>query len=47
MIRELEITAEDVDKMLNKVADTYEEDVDVLVSSMTSLLEPVMVISPV
>jgi type IV pilus assembly protein PilC len=35
----------ELDKMLNKVADTYEEDVEVLVSSMTSLLEPVMVIS--
>ncbi|GAG36294.1 unnamed protein product, partial [marine sediment metagenome] len=35
----------DLDKMLYKVADTYDEEVDVLVSSMTSLLEPVMVIT--
>ncbi|HPS52299.1 MAG TPA: type II secretion system F family protein, partial [Phycisphaerae bacterium] len=32
------------DKMLYKVADTYDEEVEVMVSSMVSLLEPVMVI---
>jgi len=35
----------ELDKMLNKVADNYDEEVDTLVSSMVSLLEPVMVIS--
>jgi len=35
----------ELDKMLYKVADTYDEEVDVLVSSMTSLLEPIMVIT--
>jgi len=35
----------ELDKMLNKVADTYDEEVETLVSSMTSLLEPVMVIT--
>ena len=34
----------ELDKMLEKVADTYAEEVSVLVSSMISLLEPVMVI---
>jgi len=34
----------DLDKMLQKVADTYAEEVSVLVSSMLSLLEPMMVI---
>jgi len=31
--------------MLEKVADTYDEEVSALVSSLTSLLEPVMVIT--
>ena len=35
----------ELDKMLNKVADTYDEEVETLVSSMTALLEPVMVIT--
>jgi type IV pilus assembly protein PilC len=35
----------ELDKMLNKIADNYDDDVEVLVSSMVSLLEPVMVIS--
>ncbi len=34
----------ELDKMLYKVADTYDEEVDVLVASMVSLMEPVMVI---
>jgi len=34
----------ELDKMLNKVADTYDEEVETLVSGMVSLLEPVMVI---
>jgi type IV pilus assembly protein PilC len=34
----------DLDKMLLKVADNYDEDVDVLVASLMSLLEPVMII---
>ncbi|HNX27130.1 MAG TPA: type II secretion system F family protein [Phycisphaerae bacterium] len=34
----------ELDKMLYKVADTYDEEVEVMVSSMVSLLEPVMVI---
>ncbi len=34
----------DLDKMLLKVADNYDEQVDVLVSSMMSLLEPIMII---
>ena len=35
----------ELDKMLEKVADTYAEEVSVLVSSMISLLEPMMVIT--
>jgi len=35
----------ELDKMLNKVADNYDEEVDTLVSSMVSLLEPIMVIT--
>ena len=35
----------ELDKMLNKVADTYDDEVETLVSSMTALLEPVMVIT--
>jgi type IV pilus assembly protein PilC len=34
----------DLDKMLLKIADQYDEDVDVAVSSMTSLIEPLMII---
>jgi type IV pilus assembly protein PilC len=34
----------ELDKMLNKVADTYDEEVETLVSGLTSLLEPVMII---
>ncbi len=35
----------ELDKMLEKIADNYDDEVDTLVSSMTSLLEPVMVIT--
>ncbi|MGB7159952.1 MAG: type II secretion system F family protein [Tepidisphaeraceae bacterium] len=34
----------DLDKMLIKVADNYDSDIDVLVSSLISILEPVMVV---
>jgi len=34
----------DLDKMLHKVADTYDEEVDVLVASLMHLLEPVMIL---
>jgi type IV pilus assembly protein PilC len=34
----------EMDKMLNKIADNYDEEVDVLVTSMVSLLEPIMII---
>jgi len=34
----------DLDKMLQKVADNYDEQVDVLVSSLMSLLEPIIII---
>jgi len=34
----------DLDKMLIKVADTYDDDVDTLVASMVSLLEPLLII---
>jgi type IV pilus assembly protein PilC len=33
-----------LDSMLNKVADFYEEDVDALVTNLTSLLEPVLMV---
>jgi type IV pilus assembly protein PilC len=33
-----------LDAMLNKIADFYEEEVDVAVSAMTSLIEPVMMV---
>lgn len=33
-----------LDQMLNKIADFYEEEVDVAVSALTSLLEPVMMV---
>jgi type IV pilus assembly protein PilC len=35
----------ELDKMLNKVADTYDDEVNTLVASMVSLLEPIMVIT--
>ena len=35
----------ELDQMLEKVADTYDDEVSTLVSSLTSLLEPVMVIT--
>jgi type IV pilus assembly protein PilC len=34
----------DLDKMLMKVADNYDSDVDVLVGSLISILEPIMVV---
>ena len=34
----------DLDKMLLKVADNYDEEVDVLVGGLMSLLEPIMII---
>ena len=34
----------DLDKMLVKIADNYDNDVDVLVGSLISILEPVMVV---
>jgi len=34
----------ELDKMLYKVADTYDDEVEVMVSSLTSLMEPVMII---
>ena len=33
-----------LDKMLQKIADFYEEEVDVAVSALTSLIEPVMMV---
>ncbi|MCB9709159.1 MAG: type II secretion system F family protein [Myxococcales bacterium] len=33
-----------LDQMLNKIADFYEEEVDIAVSAMTSLLEPLMMV---
>ena len=35
----------ELDSMLLRVADNYDEEVDVLVQSLTSLLEPIMVCS--
>jgi len=35
----------ELDKMLAKIADTYDDEVETLVSSLVSLLEPVMVIT--
>jgi type IV pilus assembly protein PilC len=35
----------DLDKMLLKIADNYDDQVDTLVGSLVSLLEPVMVIA--
>ena len=34
----------DMDKMLTKIADNYDEEVDVLVTSLVSLLEPIMIV---
>ncbi len=34
----------DLDKMLIKIADNYDEEVDVMVASLVSLLEPIMVV---
>ena len=33
-----------LDDMLNKIADVYDEEVDVLVKSLISLLEPIMIV---
>jgi type IV pilus assembly protein PilC len=35
----------DLDKMLMKIADNYDEEVDVMVGSLVSLLEPIMVVT--
>ena len=35
----------DLDKMLTKIADTYDEEVETMVAAMVSLLEPLMVVS--
>ena len=35
----------ELDKMLTKIADNYDEEVDVLVGSMMSLMEPILVVS--
>lgn len=35
----------DLDKMLAKVAETYDEEVEVMVQAMVSLLEPFMVVT--
>jgi type IV pilus assembly protein PilC len=35
----------DLDKMLLKIADNYDDEVDTMVASMVSLLEPIMVVS--
>jgi type IV pilus assembly protein PilC len=34
----------DLDTMLNKIADNYDEEVEVLVESLVSLLEPIMIV---
>src|SRR6059058_5784802 len=34
----------DLDSMLNKIADVYDEEVGVLVESLISLLEPIMIV---
>jgi type IV pilus assembly protein PilC len=34
----------ELDKMLERIANTYEEEVDTAVSSLVALLEPVMII---
>jgi type IV pilus assembly protein PilC len=35
----------DLDKMLTKVADNYDEEVDVLVGGLVAALEPIMVVT--
>jgi type IV pilus assembly protein PilC len=35
----------DLDKMLVKVADAYDEDVDTMVASMVSILEPILIVT--
>jgi len=35
----------DLDTMLNKIADNYDEEVEVLVESLVSLLEPIMIVA--
>jgi type IV pilus assembly protein PilC len=35
----------ELDKMLMKVADNYDDEVDTLVASLVSLLEPIMVVA--
>ena len=34
----------DLDTMLNKIADNYDEEVEVLVEGLVSLLEPIMIV---
>ena len=34
----------ELDKMLGKIADFYEEEVDAAISALTSIIEPVMII---
>ncbi|MFH1230138.1 MAG: type II secretion system F family protein [Planctomycetota bacterium] len=34
----------EIDKMLHKIADTYETEIDALVSSLTSIMEPVIIV---
>jgi len=34
----------DLDTMLNKIADNYDEEVEALVDSLVSLLEPMMIV---
>jgi type IV pilus assembly protein PilC len=34
----------DLDTMLNKIADNYDEEVEALVESLVSLLEPMMIV---
>ena len=43
MVKVGEETGE-LDTMLRKIADFYEEEVDVAISSLTSIIEPVMII---
>ena len=43
MVKVGEETGE-LDRMLEKVADFYEEEVDVAIQSLTSIIEPVMII---
>ena len=34
----------ELDKMLMKIADNYDEDVDVAVESLTSIIEPILIV---